>query len=543
LYYQQKIDFTPEETLDYLRKSRSDDPNLTVEEVLEKHEKRLDDWSEQYQGAKVPPENKLHELVSGETIADRPRFQELLKRIESPKIKAVKVVEISRLSRGDLEDAGRIIKLFRFTNTLIVTPERMYDVRDEYDREHVERELKRGNEYLEYTKKILNAGRLSSVQAGNFVGNYAPYGYDRTVVMDGKRRCPTLKINEEEAPYVRMVFDMYVNKNLGPIIICNKLDEIGAKPPKGEYWSPDTIRGMLANEHYIGKVRWNWRKTITIVEDGEYKKTRPKKDIGEFLVYEGRHEAIVSDELFYAARAKAGKNPRTKPTVKLRNPLAGMLFCRCGRAMTLRSYKHSAEDRFLCNGQTHCNTGSCMVDEIIERVCDVLEQCIEDFEIRLQNDNGDSIKLHNSMIENLKKRLKALEAKELAQWEAQASPDESLRMPPHIFKQLNEKLLHEKEEINQALCKAYESMPEPVNYEEKLARFKDALEALKDPEADVVKQNALLKECIDKIVYSRDKPERRKKPGKYVRKKLGEPLDTSRGWTSPPIELDIKLKV
>ena len=147
--------FSPDEFLVYLRKSRSDDPLLSVEEVLARHETLLDEWCEKNLGGKVPEENKYREVVSGETIADRPDMQTVLKRIESPKIKGVIIVEVQRLSRGDLEDAGRIIKLFRFTNTLVITPPKTYDLKDEYDRDAFERELKRGNEFLEYQKKAL----------------------------------------------------------------------------------------------------------------------------------------------------------------------------------------------------------------------------------------------------------------------------------------------------------------------------------------------------------------------------------------------------
>jgi hypothetical protein len=182
-----------------------------------------------------------------------------------------------------------------------------------------------------------------------------------------------------------------------------------------------------------------------------------------------------------------------------------------------------------------------LYQDIIDRVCEALEQCIEDFEIRIKNDEGNSAKLHAKLIKTLEKKMKDLQAKELSQWEQQSHPDESQRMPPHIFKQLNEKLLKEKEEVQQALCKAYESMPEPVDYEEKLLRFKDALEALKDPEAEPIKQNRLLKECIDRIEYQREKPERLKKePGE----KKGTRFTSAGGrWTNPPIYLDIKLKV
>lgn len=533
--------FKPEEVIDYLRKSRTDDPALTVEEVLENHEAELDRWAERNIGGKVPPENKVFELVSGETIKERPEFQRVLRMIESPRYKAIKCYDVSRLSRGDLEDAGRLIKLLRYTSTYVITvnPQNIYDLREERDRDDFERKLKEGNFYLEYFKKISNAGTLRSVMAGNYVGSIAPYGFNKTWEMDGKKKCPTLAENKEQADVVRMIFDMYVNQDMGRDNICRRLDSLHIKPPKGKHWSSASVRDMLENVHYIGKVKWNWRKTLTIVEDSEIIKTRPKANIGEFLIYEGRHDGIVSEDIFNAAREKLGKNHRAKPTTKLRNPLASILFCKCGRAMTMRVYKdkegnEKAAPRLACNGQVHCNNGSCTYDEMIEKVCLVLQQCIEDFEVRIQNDEGDSAKLHANLIKKLEKQMKDLEAKELAQWESQSNPDPAQRMPAHVFKKLNEKLLQEKEEIRQALCNAYESMPEPMDYKERLMRFQDALDAMKDPNADAQAKNTLLKACIERIEYTRERPQVMK--GDKREKRTGK-------WTNPPIEIDVKLRV
>ena len=538
--------FNLEEILEYLRKSQSDDPLLTVEEVLAKHETILDEWSEKHFGGKVPEKNKFREVVSGETIKERPEINKILRLIESPKYKAIKVVEPQRLTRGDLEDIGRLMKLLKHTNTYVITPERMYDLRDEYDWNAMEAELKRGNDYLNYYKKIQNRGRLLSVSQGNYIASQPPYGYDKTWVMDGKRKCPTLKENKEEANVVRLIFDLYVNKDMGYKKICNYLDSMNIKSPGSKYWSPAALKDKLSNIHYIGKVKWNWRKTMNIVEEGEIKETRPRAKIGEYLIYEGRHEGIVPEELFNAAQEKKGRNFRARAKTKLQNPFAGLLFCKCGRAISYKPYKNKdgserCAPRMVCEGQTYCNSGSCLYDDIINRVIEVLEQCIEDFEIRLKNDTGDSLKLHTNLIKNLERKMKDLEAKELSQWEQQSHPDPDQRMPTEIFKKLNEKLLKEKDEVRQALCKAYESMPEPVDYEERIHRFKDALEALKDPKADVAKQNKLLKACIDRIEYQRDKPERLKKePGE----KKGTRFKSAGGrWTNPPIELDIKLKV
>lgn len=536
-YFEQ---FRPDEILVYLRKSRSDDPMLTVEEVLAKHETILNEWSERNIGRLVPEKNKFREVVSGETIADRPEIQKVLKLIESPKIKAILAVEVQRLSRGDLEDAGRLIKLLRYTNTLVITPQKTYNLKDEYDRDAFERELKRGNEFLEYQKKIMNRGRFLSVSQGNYIGSVPPYGYNKVWITDGKRKCPTLAINETEANAVRMIFDLYVNQNMGRTNICYRLDELGIKPPKGERWSQYALKDLLENVHYLGKVKWNWRKEVKAVEDGEVVKTRPKQKFYE--IFEGKHEAIISEELFKAAQEKQGRNHRAKPSTKIRNPLASLLYCQCGRAMTLRTYKsRDNKPRLACIDQAHCGTGSCTYDEMLVLVKDMLRKNIVNFEIQLKKENANTLEMHKSIIRNLKKRLKDINSRELSQWESQSSPNPADRMPQEIFRQLNEKLQREKNEVEEALQHAYETIPNPTNYERKIAMFSEALEALQNPNESAEEQNRLLKSCIDRIEYFRESPQRIKRKES---EKKGERFKTAGGrWKSFPIELNIKLRV
>lgn len=533
--------YTPDEFLLYLRKSRTDDPLLTVEEVLARHEAILDEWCEKNLGGRVCEENKFREIVSGETIADRPEVQKLLKKIESPKYKGVIIVEVQRLSRGDLEDAGRLIKLLRYTNTLVITPHKPYDLSDEYDRDAFERELKRGNEFLEYQKKIMNRGKLSSVSTGWYIGSKPPYGYDKVWVMEGKRKCPTLSIKEEEATIVRMIFDMYATRGLGTNTIAHELDRLHITPPKGEHWSPSSIKDILENVHYIGKIKWNWRMTTPVVEDSEVIKKRPRQN--EYPTFDGKHEAIVSEELFQAAQERRGKNPRNKISTKIRNPFSSLLYCQCGRAMIMKSYKANGKEylSLACIDQVHCNTGSGKYHEVINAVADVLRQNIADFELKAKKDNGDSAKLHEELIKALEKKLKDINARELSQWEAQSNPDPSMRMPQAIFRQLNEKLQKEKAEVQEALLEAYETIPPTVDYVKKVQTFQDALNALLDPEASAKDKNRLLKDCIERITYNREKPVRLKK-GEGV--KRGEQFTTPGGrWSNPHIELEVILKV
>lgn len=533
-YYNIKENLKPEEILIYLRKSRADDPLLSVEEVLSKHETLLDEWVEKNLTAPIPEENRFKEVVSGESIVDRPEFQKVLKLVESPSIKAVLVVEISRLGRPDMEEIGKLSKIFRYTNTIIITPMMTFNIANEYERDMFERELKRGNEYLEYTKKLLSRGRELSVRSGNYVCSKRPFGYNKVTIIEGKKKCPTLDFNEEENPIARMIFEWYGYENIGTQTVADRLNEMSVTPPEGERWTADTIRNILENPVYIGMVRWNARKAVHVVEDGHIRKTRPVNKDG-YILCEGKHPATISEELFYIVQERRGRTHRTCNNKELRNPLASMLYCECGRAM---SYRHSTrgdlkyrEPRLVCNGQKYCNNGSCSVPEMVDFVADILKQKIAEFEIEINNCSDELNNLHEKRIKSLEKKLADLNAKELSMWESQVDSNAANRMPSHIFQALTDKLVKEREETETAIEKAKAALSAPIDYEKKIATFQKALDALFDDEKSVAEKNHLLKSCIDRIMYHRDAPQR----------VLGK--GTGRQYTTPPIKLDIKLKV
>jgi len=532
------------ETLDYGRKSRTDDPLLSIDEVLDKHDKIIEEYAEKHLGGPIPDENKFREVGSAESIDSRPEMLRLLKAVESPAIKAVAVVEVQRLSRGDLEDAGRLIRILRYTNTYVITPMKIYDLRDEYDRDAFERELKRGNEYLEYFKKIQARGRLASVKEGNYVGSVAPYGFNRVEKTDGKKTYYTLEERKDQADIVRMIFNWYCNEDIGVTAIGRRLEELGAKTKTGcSTWKPSIIFSILENVHYIGCVRWNWRKTIKIIEDQEIRKLRPKAKVDEYLIFEGKHDGIVSEELFNRAKEIRGNRHRTKRNLSLRNPLSGIMYCKCGSKIGYNTYRRNgveyAPPKLVCNNQYHCKNGSAVFDEIYADVCDSIRDCIKDFKLRIKEDKDDSFKLHKDLVIRLEKKLKELEEKEVIQWEAQYDPNPELRLPQHVFKRLNEKLLAEKEEIKKSLAKAKGSMPKPIDYKEEMMKFTDALNALEDPNVDAKTKNRFLKNIIERIEYERPQTIRLTK--EYAEK---NDIEISKGmmWYTPPYKIKLKLK-
>ncbi len=313
-------DLQPKEIIIYLRKSRTDDPALSVSETLSKHEQMLDDFSRRTWDALIPEQNRFREVVSGETIESRPEIQKVLRLIEQDRYKAILIVEPQRLSRGDLEDIGRISKLFRYTHTYVITLQYSYDLNDDRDRDYFERELKRGNEYLEYSKRIMMNGRNLSVENGNYIGSRDPYGYKRTKIKEGKKYINTLEIVPEEAEVVRQIYRMYAD-GIGYGHICSHLNQF-CKPKRSKSWNRSTVQTILSNPIYIGLIKWQKRKTVKLVEDGEVVKGYAyRKDCP---LYQGRHMPIVSEELWNAvkARREAHDIPRVKTCTHLRNPLA-----------------------------------------------------------------------------------------------------------------------------------------------------------------------------------------------------------------------------
>jgi hypothetical protein len=506
-----------------LRKSRQDDPLLSVAEVLEKHEHMLDEWVERNQpeGGAIPEENVYREVVSGETIESRPQMMALLKRIESPKIKAIMVVEPSRLSRGDLEDIGYLVKILRYSNTIVITPTYSYDLNDERDRDIFERELMQGNSFLEYQKKILYAGRQQSVAAGNYIPTFAPYGYKKITVREGKKDCPTLEPHPDEAPIVKQIFEWY-RDGIGAHIICNRLDEMHVPTRTGIPWSPSSIYDMFENVHYLGKVRWNYRKTIKRVEDGQIVKSTPIAE--DYLLFEGKHPAIIDQELWDAVQSIRGSLPKHKKGTTLVNPLAGILKCKCGRSMIRKTYqdtrtKKPASSRYICMNRKGCDVGSATVHAVVDKVIEVLEYTIEDFEIRIEKGEDNSADIQKQLVERLEKRLSELRDMEVKQWAEKMKSG----MPDHVFKQLNDPTVAEIEDIEHALWEAKNAVPEKVDIQERVVTFKAALDALRDEDVPVKEKNKLLKACIESITYDRAKAEYR---GDHT-----------------PIHLDFKLKI
>lgn len=479
----------------YLRKSRQDDPNETVAEVLAKHETILQEWAEKELGGRIPEENIYREVISGESIADREEIKRVLARLEDPNVKGVIVIEPSRLSRGDLADCAKIIDSFRFSKTLVVTPYMTYDLENKMERKFFQDELLRSNEFLEYTKSILWRGRIAAVKRGCFIATIPPYGFNKIKI--GKDH--TLEIIEDQAEIVRLIFDLYIKDGLTPFRIAERLTGMGIPSPKGGEWVRDTVHNILRNEHYAGYVVYNKYKDTQLLENGEIVTRRLQQPEDEWIIAEGKHKAIIDRQTWEAAQSLVARHPRISTKRKLANPLAGMLVCgKCGRAMKYHSAL-KAEPRYTCMSKPLCYK-SVKVDAMLESVIVALEESeLPALEIMAKNGDGNAHNIQRKLLAKLEKQMEDFRAQEDRQYELlETNPNYS----QEVFNRRNAELRQKMEECKAAIYKAKSTLPESVDYAERVEMLKSAIDILKDDAATPADKNKVLKSIVKKIEYS-----------------------------------------
>lgn len=311
----------------YLRKSRADvEAEARGEgETLARHQTMLLELAKR-QNLNITKIYK--EIVSGDSIAARPQMQALLADIADGKYEGVLVVEVERLARGDTIDQGVVAQAFKQSDTKIITPIKTYDPQNEYDEEYFEFSLFMSRREYKTIKRRMQAGRLASIKEGNYIATTAPYGYKK---IHPEPKVHTLEIVPEEAEVVRMIYNIYLNGR-GAKYIAEELNRTGIKPQKSEYWEAPSIKKILSSPIYCGKLQW---------------KTKSSGD----TLYQGKHEPIISEEVFNNAQFKKRNNPaaQVQTDQTLLNYYHGILYCKnCGHQLRRRFIRSSGHEHMLC---------------------------------------------------------------------------------------------------------------------------------------------------------------------------------------------------
>ncbi len=315
----------------YLRKSRADvEAEARGEgETLSRHKAALEKLAA-LQGNAI---GEIYaEVLSGETIAQRPQMRRLLSDLASGRWEGVYVMEVERLARGDTLDQGRVCQAFLYSGARIITPGKTYDPENEFDQEYFEFGLFMSRREYKTINRRIQAGRLQSVSEGKFVSSRPAYGYHRVKIAGDKGY--TLEAVPEEAAVIRNIFFWYVEEDLGVARIADRLSD-AAVPPGAQAtgWSPCRVYRILSNPVYVGLIRWGHARTQRrLTPLGVEKSVHLTSDCA---LCSGLHEAIVSRDIF--DRAQALLKRRRLPMrggMPQKNPLAGVVRCKaCGRVL------------------------------------------------------------------------------------------------------------------------------------------------------------------------------------------------------------------
>lgn len=325
----------------YLRKSRAEELTDTTQETLKRHKETLLIFAQQQQLNII---DTYEEVISGENLYTRCEMLRLLSDVELGKLEAVLCMDIDRLGRGSMSQQGIILETLKEANVKIITPRKTYDLNNDLDEEYTEFQTFFARRELKTIKRRLRQGINKSLLDGGYISN-APYGYENCRV----EKLPSLKIIKDEAVFVEMIFDMYVNQGFGCKTIADKLNILGAIPKRGAKFSRTTVKTIIQNPVYIGKIVFNKRHHHK-PDNKNNKYWSTLNPESEWIVSNGQHPAIINNDIYNKAQDILSN--RYHPPYfsgKLTNPLAGIVTCaKCGKKMVKRSFNHGNIVYLMC---------------------------------------------------------------------------------------------------------------------------------------------------------------------------------------------------
>lgn len=278
------------------------------------------------------------EGVSAKNENDREQFNQMMRYIADKGIEAIVIWKTSRLNRN-----------FRdFINTLHLLEElgcRLISIKDGFDSSNSNAKL---SIYMhgiiadmerENLQVQVSGGMYKRAKSGYFNGGKPPFGYD----YDKMKK--ELIINEEEASVVYRIFSMYL-EGVGYGKIAEIVNSRGFKTRMDNNFAISSVKQILMNPIYTGKIRW-----------GYFRNWAEKRRAGrseKYVMVDGQHERIVSDEMFDAVNEKIMNNSRHTNSGKPSNYLlSGILRCpecQYGMAVQKNTRKKYINHYYVCGG-------------------------------------------------------------------------------------------------------------------------------------------------------------------------------------------------
>ena len=236
---------------------------------------------------------------SGKSIEGRAEFNRMMEDIKSGKdgVSFVLVFKLSRFGRNAADVLSTLQVMQDFGVNLICVEDGIDSSKDAgklmISVLSAVAEIERENIRVQTME-----GRIQKAREGKWNGGFAPYGY--------KLENGQLIINEEEAAAIRVIFDQYVHTDMGANGLAKYLDQHGIhkiqrQNGKNPLFDASLIRRILKNPVYCGKIAYGRRRTEKVHGTRNDYRLVEQDD---YLLVDGQHEGIVSEELWHEAQVK-----------------------------------------------------------------------------------------------------------------------------------------------------------------------------------------------------------------------------------------------
>lgn len=303
----------------------------------------------------IPPERiYVDDGYSGASL-DRPALTRLREAVRAGEVDFVMVYKLDRLSRNIKDTVNLILEEWSKEHKIVFR-----SVTEDFNTDSPLGTLIFSilASFAQFERDVIRErtdnGRQRRFKEGRRPVGKPPFGYDPGDIPG------TMVVNEEEAKVVRRIFDMYLS-GYGFMQISNCLNTEGIKTKQGKLWTDKTVRDILINEIYVGKVKYGGR------------------------VGQGNHQPIIDQETFAAAqelrRSKGKIGGRQLGSSFL---LSGVVYCaKCGHTMytqpaTVAKRRHKDGSvyythnlaYYACGGRMKKGKSFCQAGYIPQRLLD-----------------------------------------------------------------------------------------------------------------------------------------------------------------------------
>ena len=229
----------------------------------------------------------IEEGKTGVRVDVRPSFKKMIHDAKHNKFDLIITKEVSRFAR-DLEDSIHYIRELKDSGVGVFFENQNLNTFDSNSELILNIMFNLAQDESRKLSSRVKFGHRQAIENGHVLGSSNITGYK-------KDNCK-LVIVENEAKFIKILFELYASGKYGFQKLSKKLSELGYLNKKGKLYDKDSLKRMIENPKYKGYYR---AKTYEILD---YRtKRRKKNSLDEQVLYkckDGSIPAIISEELW-----------------------------------------------------------------------------------------------------------------------------------------------------------------------------------------------------------------------------------------------------